>query len=66
MEISDDVNQNEDKGKDNKDGGINVDEPDRTGRRWQGVQFGDPATREFDQPRFSDLSLIISSSRCGE
>ena len=33
--------------------------PDRTGMQWQGVQFGGQATREFDQPRFSDLSLII-------
>ena len=59
MDINDNVNQNEDK---DEDGGINVDVPDRTGRRWQGVQFGDPAMREFDQSRFSDLSLIISSS----
>ena len=59
MDINDNVNQNEDK---DEDGGINVDVPDRTGRRWQGVQFGDPATREFDQPRFFDLSLIISLS----
>ena len=39
---------------------IEVDRiPDRTGRQWQGVLFGGPAMREFDQPRFCDLSLII-------
>ena len=64
MDINDDVNQDDDK---DEDGGINVDHlPGRTGRRWQGVPFGDPATRESDQPRFSDLSLIISSPRRGE
>ena len=64
MDINDDVNQDDDK---DEDGGINVDHlPGRTGRRWQGVPFGDPATREFDQPRFSDLSLIISAPRRGD
>ena len=45
---------------DDEDVGVDVDRiPDRTGRQWQGVLFGGPAMREFDQPRFCDLSLII-------
>ena len=62
MIINDDEDKDkyEDKDKQGDDKDNNVDRiPDRTGRQWQGVLFGGPAMREFDQPRFCDLSLII-------